>query len=54
MNPPDEFLVYFRKIFGREPQRADRRDQELIARIAIDLSMSKQTVVFFLWRTSKD
>jgi len=54
MNPPDKFLDYFRKTFGREPQRADRRDQELIARIAIDLSISKQAVEFHLWRASKD
>ena len=53
MNPPDKFLDYFRKAFGREPQRADRRDQELIARIAIDLSISKQAVEFHLWRASK-
>jgi hypothetical protein len=54
MNPPDKFLDYFRKTFNREPQLEDRRDQELIARIAVDLSISKQAVVFHLWRASKD
>jgi len=54
MNPPDTFLDYFRKTFGRVPDRADRHNEELIARIALDLSISKQAVQFHLWRARKD